>query len=227
MALNELDFLPKRIAFSHGKRNPHTLTPRKMQSTEQFLNDPLIYLARDPRDVSVSNFYEMKTRNLHEFRLSQQDNLRNMTFSEFLRNPFGSYVTNVAMMNYHASVKNALCPRIIIYYENLNNDECWLSEFEKVAVSLGMYLKKEDFVEVRNRCNFDVLNTEIDKISKEGLNKRWAAAEEGNQNSKKTRKGKVGGYVEEASPADIEFMEENAHFVEQFKEYESKHSWGS
>ena len=131
------------------------------------------------------------------------------------------------MMNTWASFDLGKCPRLIVYYENLNSLHCWLSEYEKVAAFLGLWLPRESLHQVKNRCSFDVLNGEIDFLAKGGedgsLNKRWAAkGENGDPNSKKTRKGKVGGYLEEAFPEDIEFMEKHAHFVDYFKEYESQ-----
>mmetsp|Transcript_9345 Transcript_9345/g.14178 ORF Transcript_9345/g.14178 Transcript_9345/m.14178 type:complete len:88 (-) Transcript_9345:519-782(-) len=50
---------------------------------------------------------------------------------------------------------------------------------------------------------------------------RWKT--KGNESgAKKVRKGKVGGYLEEATQDDIYFMETHAHFVDAFKVYESK-----
>ena len=130
------------------------------------------------------------------------------------------------MMNAWGSFeKDGSCPRLIVYYENLHSPQCWLSEYEKVASFLGIFPTREGFGEVKNRCNFDVLSHEIDSIEeegKEGLNKRWVPVEGGDANSKKVRKGEVGGYLEEASPEDVEFMERHAHFISEFKDYESK-----
>ena len=96
-----------------------------------------------------------------------------------------------------------------------------MSEFEKLAAFLGLGLTREGFGEVRNRCNFDVLGEEVEALGG-SLNKRWRARDEGDPNSKKIRKGKVGGYVEEVSPGDVVYMEQHAHFVDTLREYASK-----
>ena len=51
----------------------------------------------------------------------------------------------------------------------------------------------------------------------------WRSKKKGDEDSAKVRKGKVGGYLEEMSRKDIEWMEERALFVGEFMEYDSRY----
>ena len=225
-SIEQLDNRLSGNKFSHGKPHPYHHSPETISNIleDDFLpTKPVIYLGRDPRDVAVSNYHEVTNRRAWKFFGMEGSRVQNMTLSEFLRFEKGSFLTNVAMMNTWAKYRGGKCPRLIVYYENLLAGNCWLNEYHKIAEFLQLWLSKRQLYDIRDRCSFDHLKEEIGYTSPGLLNRRWTLEKKDDPQSAKVRRGVVGGYREEASYEDVNWMEEHAYFVGEFMEYDARY----
>ena len=220
LSLSDIDSNPGGIAFSHGNPHPYQLTAEKYKSFSDLLpNRPTIFLARDPRDVVVSNFHEVMERKGYE-GFENPQKVKKMNFSSFLKYDYGSFLTHVAMMNRWGGAKGE-CPRLVLYYENLSSEGCWRDEYMKLAMFLGFWLSKRELEEVREKCSFHSLKHEIE--TNRDIDSKWKLKDKENPNSAKVRKGVVGGYQEETTENERKWMEKHALFEAEFLEYDSRY----
>lgn len=163
--------------------------------TKRYSGKRVIFLMRDPRDVVVSSFHQ----------LSKRDKLVEADLSAFIRDDTTGLPRIVAF--YNAWIGGIDCTRehIILRYEDLKSDT--LGELKRLISYLRMDYITDDYLQQSiDKADFK----RMQKMEKQGEFNR-GRMQPGNPDDVQTfkvRKGKVGGYKEECSPEDVEFIDE-------------------
>lgn len=202
-------YLPTDIIFSHGYKNPE-ICKGKTFPENYYKNQNIFLLVRDPRDVIVSHykyekyFYKRFAGDLSEF----------IRYSEVNSNDYKVRYGIQAIINYmnawieHKSIfKNFY----IGYYENFRKNT--LLEFSRLCnyfeldASDKIIKEAVDFGSFENMRKIE-LRGEIDW---HGFNNAKINKNNINVDELKTRKGKVGGYLDELKQFDIEYITSILH----------------
>jgi hypothetical protein len=166
----------------------------------KYKNKKVILLIRDPRDLVVSNYYQKKYRTF-KIRKGIEKKIFCGNISEFIKYEFGG-LPNI--IEYYNSWSNFIENKnvIIIKYEDLKSNP-----YEAIAKTIRFL-----------NCNIDkeALLTAIDESSFEKMrhievsnvidNSRLSSNSADNTNSYKTRKGKVGSYIEDLNDTDVKWI---------------------
>ncbi|MEK6899823.1 MAG: sulfotransferase domain-containing protein, partial [Nanoarchaeota archaeon] len=178
------------VLFSHGgcTKNNNTLDFRKV-----FKNKKVVVLARDPRAVMVSLFYDHTTRNL----LYEGDNI-----SEFIRDENWGLPKVMKFMNSWGEELKQRENVLLIRYEDLYTDT--KKELKRFLEFLGLTATEEvldhavEYGSVRNMRKMELKN--------EFKDKRMLPGDVKNQNSYRTRNCKLGSFKEELKKEDLEYI---------------------
>jgi hypothetical protein len=182
------------VRISHDD-NPHWKTPRGLErSKRRYRDKKIILLVRDPRDVVVSMYFE-RTRRERAYEGTMQ---------AFLRERKGSLETILAYYNVWARERGAPRAFCLVRYEDLKADPA--REAKRILRFAGMEELVEAHVDEAARfASFENMRSlEQGDVLKTG---RLRARDPKDAESFKTRKGKVGGYVDYLGPEDIAWME--------------------
>ncbi len=196
-----LDFLHLNIKYKHDSADvlytpekPFDLTIDK----SIYENMKVIFLIRDPRDVIVSSYFQAMKRQEREFQF---------TLSEFIRDEKMGIRELINFQNNW--LKNRDIPKAfkIIRYENLKTKTIdTLSEILDFFNATHISLRKIKCAVV----TFEFQNMQLLEkmhILKMRHGKILKPKNKSDQNSFKTRKGKVRGYMEALSPEDIKYCD--------------------
>lgn len=182
------------IRISHDD-NPHWKTVRGLQKSKaRYRDKKIILLVRDPRDVVVSMYFE-RTKREQAF---------NGTMSEFLYGGRGSLETIIAYYNVWAKERDRVGGFCLVRYEDLKLDPA--GQARRILRFAGLDpIVETHIAEAARFASFENMR-EMEKgdALKTG---RLRARDPKDQESFKTRKGKVGGYVDYLKPEEIEWME--------------------
>ncbi len=176
------------IIASYHDDNPHLKTSGELKRDKsEYKGKKLIFLVRDPRDLSVSLYYHMK------YRSKQFDG----SIDSFVELVIPSIVEY-----YNIWFKNRNFPSdfLLIKYERLKFDS--ENEVTRVANFLGLNNIPEIIVDAIDKSSFKKMKKyEMEnKSSNTQLNKELTK----NKNAAKIRKGTVGGYKTELMSETIE-----------------------
>jgi hypothetical protein len=156
-------------------------------SKEKFRGKRVIFLARDPRDVIVSSYFEMNKRaaligeNPYESRSGSYEG----SLEDFIQRKVGGFETILRYYNIWAGNRDIPKGFLLVRYEDLKANP--LAELRRIVDFLGQNMRK---MEEQGRFQGGVLNP-------------------GNQDDResyKTRKGKIGGYADYLSPDQIALL---------------------
>lgn len=183
------------ITVIHDDR-PMLKSPEELEITKtRFQNKRVIFLVRDPRDVIVSSYFEMKNRgslfgdNPYEQRQAVFDG----SLEEFIHRQQGGFGTILRYYNIWAENRTVPEGFLLVRYEDLKNEP--LNELRRIFDFLGLTMVTDDClaeaIEYASFENMRRMETE-GKFSSGILN----PADKSVQDSYKTRKGKVKGYLE-------------------------------
>jgi hypothetical protein len=193
------------ITIIHDDR-PMLKAPGELeQSKQKFTGKKVIFLARDPRDVIVSSYFEAKNRS--ELFGDNPYELRSQKFSgslsEFIHKPHGGFETILEYYNIWA--KNSHIPEafLLVRYEDIKQNPA--GELRRVLRFLGLdnitdqeVQAAVDFASFDNMRALEIEGQLSQDILKPGV--------EGNVNSYKTRSGKIGGFQESLSQDEIDSL---------------------
>ena len=164
-----------------------------------FMNKKVIFLARDPRDLIVSNYFQAKKR----------ENAFNGDLSEFIKNPQYGIRKILNFYKIWASGNSAPDKFLFIKYEDLHDDpKFWLKMvLDYIGISdidPAVLQKAEDF------ASFDNMK----RLEKRGyfFKTSMRPGDKDDQRSYKVRKGEVGSFKEELSSEDLRFIQ---HVIEE------------
>jgi hypothetical protein len=185
---------------------PMLRTPEELETTKtRFRGKKVVFLARDPRDVIVSSYFEMKNRsrlfgdNPYEQHTSTFDG----SLPEFIHQRRGGFDTLLTYYNIWA--QNRYLPQdfLLVRYEDVNSNPG--GELRRVLDFLGLQAISQATVdEAVSFASFENMR----KMEAEGRFKSGmlTPANHTDRESYKTRKGKTRGYVEYLSPSEIETL---------------------
>jgi hypothetical protein len=164
----------------------------------KFSKSNVLFLVRDPRDVVVSWFFHTQNRKVKDFPDMKADSL-----SDYLHNERGGLKTIVEFFNIWMEASEAPQSFMLMKYEELKKN------------TLGEVRRFFDFLECSEFIPDEAIQKSIDYNSFEKMKKRErdgayehpAMEKAGQDNSSfKTRRGKVGGYVDYLNEESIQFM---------------------
>jgi hypothetical protein len=183
------------IRISHDD-NPHWKTPARLaRSKRRYRSKRVILLVRDPRDVVVSMYFE-RTRRERAYEGS---------LDRFLHEPKGSLDTIVEYYNIWSRERARLGGFLLVRYEDLRADT--RAELERIVRFVGLERVADaildDAVEFASFENMHAMEAR-DELKSGRLRPR----DRNDAESFKTRKGKVGGFVDYLSEQEIAWMDQ-------------------
>ncbi len=174
----------------------------------QAFNKPILLVARDPRDVIVSLFFHLKKRS-GNFRGDLPD---------LLRHPVFGVERVVLVMNRWLQEWSGNCRMHILRYEDARRDpdatftetlHFLLPTLELDSTALARAVEISSFENMRRLeagaagVSGAELVGQLNEVKKDSLR----PADTGDPDSYKVRRGKVGGYTDYLSAADIRFLD--------------------
>ncbi len=204
--LSSYDKKVPNIRVTHDD-DPQFKKPDKIEEDKiKYKNKKIIFLVRDPRDVVVSLYYQF---------LKRRDLIEKMEISDFIKREEGSLKSIIKFYNVWWENKHVPEDFLKIRYENLHTEiyeENRFDELKKALRFIGFDDIDDELVEyVSEYAAFDNMRKmeeeeefESDKSDKN----RLSPADKEDEQSYKTRKGKVGGYRDDCDEEDMKYMDE-------------------
>jgi hypothetical protein len=194
----DLDPRVPRIRMLHAdkpqRKRPEELRPAVV---EYFRHRKVVFLIRDPRDVVVSLYMQRTKRGMQPFFSG--------SLAEFLDEPIGSFDT---MMRYYSlwAERGPVEPNLLIVrYEDMHADP--VRELRRVLDFVGLVDVDDAVVEEAARfSSFDRMR-EMERKG-EVQNKKLRPGDPSDEQSFKTRKGRVGGYREELGADQVNVLQQ-------------------
>lgn len=186
----------QKIKFEHGQGNwvPAPPSIEKLAfKTDKYRDQRVIFLVRDPRDVLVSSWYHLQYRE----RIYRQG------LSAFIRDDLVGIRKVVAFMNMW--IENSHVPQdfMLLTYEELHKEP--LSSFKAVLEFVGLDVEPATLQEAVAESSFKRMKR---MESAGSLREPWMKpGAKGLEKSMKVRKGEVGGFRQELSGEEIEFLD--------------------
>nr|WP_301289179.1 sulfotransferase domain-containing protein [Natronocella acetinitrilica] len=150
----------------------------------------VIFLVRDPRDVTVSAYFQKTKRNIN-FEGS---------IEEYVYHPVGSIETNIAFYNIWAENRAVPSEFLLMTYEDLHEDA--VRELRRAFELLGVDdISDETLQRAADECSFDNMR-KMEATNALGSG-RLAPRDAKDETTYKTREGRAGGYVKHLKPKEI------------------------
>jgi hypothetical protein len=179
-----------RIFFTHDI--PHTvIRPEEIGADKSAYNRRnVVFLARDPRDVIVSMYFQ-RTRRDANYR----DSLSDFVFGEI-----GGLDTLIRYYNIWADSLAGIENKLLIKYEDMRRDTG-----QVLATLLEFMGHTPDSTIVQNAVAASSFEQMKNMERNKAFNRSWLqAANVNDEESYKVRRGKVGGYVDYLDDAELE-----------------------
>lgn len=181
-----------RILVWHEDR-PHLKAAATIESDKSRYRDKrVVLLVRDPRDVLVSLYFHLSRRGGRDLG----------TLSDYLRSDIGSTASLIRYYNIWADQFRAAGDFLCVRYEDLRTNP--QGELARILDFLGSPVSDAAVHEAVAATEFSKMR----KMEAEGAiaSDRLTPANPEDTESFKTRKGKVGGFVEYLGEADIAYL---------------------
>jgi hypothetical protein len=183
-----------RVRVTHDD-DPHWKTPSRLDRRKRrYRGKKVVLLVRDPRDVVVSMYFER----------SRRERAFSETLSEFLRERRGSLDTILAWYNAWERCRSVPSALLVVRYEDLRRDT--EREARRVLGFLGVAVSEENLREAIAFASFERMR-EMESAGALGSG-RLRPRDPGDPESFKTRRGKVGGFVDYLAPEEIAAVED-------------------
>ncbi len=154
----------------------------------------VLFLARDPRDVTISAYFQKTRRN---------DNYTG-TLKEYVYHPVGGIETNIEFYNIWARNRNVPAEFLLMTYEDMHQDTA--RELRRAVAFLGLEGVSDAVIEEAvEACRFDNMR-QLEASNALG-SKRLAPRDAADQDTYKTREGRVGGYRDHLEEEDIRYID--------------------
>jgi hypothetical protein len=182
---------------------PHWKPADKVFANKRaYAGKKVIFLARDPRDAIVSYYFQYTLRNDKE--LANDRNFRG-SLSDFVRHRIGGLASLVAFYNVWAANRHVPADFLLVTYEDMRADT--RKVLLNIVSFLGWPAREAGFVDaVVGFGSFQNMRRleETNALA----NQRLQAPADGNPEGFKVRKGKVGGYADYLTDADIRYIDD-------------------
>lgn len=187
------------ITLSHDD-GPFWKKPDELvESKTQYKNKKVILLVRDPRDVVVSSYFE-KIKRVHVY--SDKEPYEG-TLSDYLHEPVGSFDTILRFYNIWAEKCHTPRDFLLIRYEDMHVNP--RNELRRVLDFIGLHtVNNEQVFEATRFASFENMRKmeEMDALN----SFRLRPGDKNDEESYKTRKGKVGGFFDYLTQDEIEYL---------------------
>jgi hypothetical protein len=191
-----------RLTVVHEDR-PMLKAPAELETSKaRFHNKRVIFLARDPRDVIVSSYFEKKKRSalFGTNPYAGRDPGFSGTLEEFIAAPIGGFDTLLRFYNIWAQNRGVPAGFLLVRYEDLRAAPA--AELRRILDFLGTPSVSAAVIDEA------VAYAAFDRMRQMEAAGSFSAAllqpaNQADPESFKTRKGKVGGYREHLSAAAI------------------------
>lgn len=185
-----------RLEITHEGK-PYLKTPNGVDRTKQrFRGQKVILLVRDPRDVIVSLYHHRCERDKFSYQGS---------IGQFIKEERGGFDTLIAYYNAWAASADVPQTFLMVKYEDLHRDAH--GELARIFKVLGVAGIKRRTIEAA--VNFAAFENMRAMEQDNALNsERLAPGSQTEPQSFKTRKGIFGGFKEELSGSEIDFLNE-------------------
>ncbi|ADH85793.1 sulfotransferase domain-containing protein [Desulfurivibrio alkaliphilus] len=187
----------RRIPYilQHHDGGPEFLLPEELSTDKSaYAGRKVIFMIRDPRDVLVSSYFQKTKRNA---------NYRG-TMEEYVHERRGGIESIVAFYNIWARNRYLPADFLLISYEDLHADPA--GELRRVLEFIGYGEISEDIIrEAVEFCRFDNMRR-LEAGNAFGTS-ALSAREVDDEESYKTRKGKVGGYGDYLNGEGLAYVE--------------------
>jgi len=194
-----------RITVVHDDR-PTFKTPEELETSKsKYKGKRVIFLARDPRDVIVSSYFEKSKRGqiFGENPYESRDPGFDGSLQQFIDNPVGGFDTIISYYNIWARNRDIPAGFLLVRYEDMKQDP--EAQLRRVLDFMGLNAISNDAVaQAVKFASFDNMR----KMESEGRynSGMLKPGEPSDQDSYKTRKGQVKGYVNYLSETEIKSL---------------------
>lgn len=182
--------------------NPHHKSADELSPDKSlYAGRKVILLVRDPRDVLVSLFFQNKYREqANDKPMAQGEDL-----DQFIRSDVGGIESMIRFYNIWAEAKDVPSDLLLLKYEDMRADP--FTHLRRVIDFLGLQSIPDQ------RLRDAVAFTDFDNMRKMEKDNtfsgpRMTTNQTDNPEAFKTRRGKVGGYVDYMNPGTIAFVTE-------------------
>ncbi|MES2135447.1 MAG: sulfotransferase domain-containing protein [Pseudomonadota bacterium] len=158
----------------------------------------VIFLARDPRDVLASSFYDQKYRRVYEYDMPEFE-----TADAMVDAPTGGLRGLLRFYNVWAENLPTVRGYLLVSYEDLKADPA--RELRRCLEFLGLTNVTE--VSIRTAVERGAIDKMREAERKGEFHARWGPPDPNNINTYKVRRGVVGGYVDDFSSQAIARMD--------------------
>jgi hypothetical protein len=195
------------IRVVHDNR-PMLRTPQELETSKQlYRGKKVLFLVRDPRDVIVSSYFEMTSRGqlFGENPYEQRQAIFEGSLADFINRPAGGFDTILRYFAIWAQNREVPADFLLLRYEDLKADPA--AELRRALDFLGLReITDATIAEAVCFASFENMR----KMEAEGRfqSGMLRPGDQTNQNSFKTRKGKVQGYLDYLSPEQAAVLSE-------------------
>lgn len=184
------------LILQHHDGGPEFLAPDDLPRDKSwYAGRKVIFLVRDPRDVTVSAYYQKTKRNINYAG----------TLSDYVYEAVGSIRTNIEFYNIWAENRDVPDDFLLIKYEDLHSD-CH-NQLRSVVEFIGLRGVTDDVISrAIEACSFDNMR-KLESSNALG-NPRLAPRDATDASTYKTRQGRVGSYTSELGSKEIAYMDE-------------------
>ena len=194
-----------KIFFTHDFISPIWCTIQELsKEKKRFYGKKIVLLFRDPKDTMVSAYFQ-KTK-----RASEDKNPSfNGTISEYIHSDIGGLETFLHFYKYWFDEKKNFDDFYLLNYNDFHKNQH--KEFQKLLCFLGIGLDEIKISQTIEFSSFDNMH-KMEK-SNEFKVDLLKPVDVNDSNSFKTRKGKVGGYVDYLTQEDIDFIDKKTEEI--------------
>jgi hypothetical protein len=190
------------ITVIHDDR-PMLKAPAELENSKlRYRDKQIIFLARDPRDVIVSSYFEMKNRGrlFGKNPYEERQPVFTGSLGEFVHREQGGFDTILRYYNIWAENKDLMRGFLLIRYEDMQADP--LSELRRTIDFIGLEeIPDETLAQAVAFASFE--NMRKMEAGGKFRNEILKPADQNDHESFKTRKGKVKGYFDYLDDKEI------------------------
>lgn len=190
---NEVKGLP--LILQHHDGGPEFQTAEALNTDKSFYRGRrVVFLVRDPRDVTISAYYQKTKRNINFAG----------TLKQYVYEPVGSIATNLAFYNIWAENKHIPADFLLITYEDLHGDA--LAQLRQLVAFVGIKGIDDDILAAAvEACSFE--NMRRLESTNAFASGRLAPRDANDESTYKTRSGRIGGYRDALDEPEIDYMD--------------------
>ena len=192
--LNELGlpFDYRHDGSTHGAA--HRISEIRVCKKPIFHNYPVVFLTRDPRDTVVSGYFEVTRREKIPY---------SGTISDFIRDPRHGIVKIILFNKAWLKAGAKLQHFLPITYEQLSADPA--SALRAIVEFVGGRADDDAISKVVGENTFDKMRHREANREYKQYGTKLAPTHQGDPESYKVRRGKIGGYLDYLSPDDVAY----------------------